>query len=92
MTIFNRRRTSQRRFDKLEQANEYIRLAQSEEAFEVDVARQVRGGKKPPPTAQKMGDEWRAWRRDARAREMREVARSKVGPLLRGLIVDASPD
>ncbi|GAA5982709.1 hypothetical protein JCM10908_006756 [Rhodotorula pacifica] len=84
MTIFNRRRTSQRRFDKLEQAKELIKLAQAEERFEFELTRGGRGGGKgravdgAVKNSGRLGEEWREWIKDAREREKREAARSKL--------------
>lgn len=81
MTIFNRRRTSQRRYDKLEQAKQFVQLAQAAERFEQDLlpwsGRGRSGGEGKGQG--RLGDEWRTWIKDAREREKREVARSKVG-------------
>ncbi|KAG0660778.1 hypothetical protein C6P46_004462 [Rhodotorula mucilaginosa] len=86
MTIFNRRRTSQRRYDKLEQAKQFVQLAQAEERFKQDLlARPGRGragtgggGGGEARGQGRLGDEWRTWIKDAREREKREVARSKL--------------
>lgn len=84
MTIFNRRRTSQRRYDKLELAKEMIKYAQAEDKFEQDLfPRAAKGRSSSGPGRLKvpdhrLGDEWRDWIKDAREREKREVARSKV--------------
>lgn len=85
MTIFNRRRTSQRQYDKLEQAKQFVQLAQAEERFEQDLlvrfgrGRSGTGGDGEAKGQGRLGDEWRTWIKDAREREKREVARSKVG-------------
>ena len=83
MTIFNRRRTSQRRYDKLEQAKQFVQLAQAEERLEQDLlpwSGRGRSGTGGEGKGQgRLGDEWRIWIKDAREREKREVARSKVG-------------
>ncbi|GAA5881774.1 hypothetical protein JCM3774_000871 [Rhodotorula dairenensis] len=91
MTIFNRRRTSQRRYDKLELANEWVKYARAEEQFEQELVRRASkgrsssddgggggGGGKTPLDRPRLGDEWRDWIKDAREREKREMARSKL--------------
>lgn len=78
MTIFNRRRTSQRRFDKVERAKEFVRLARSEEDFERRLA--PAGGRAAKKGKDEGGfaGEWQAWIKEAGEREKREIARSNV--------------
>jgi len=70
MMIFNRRRKSQKRYDKLELAKEYVGIMGEEERF-IGRVRKREGG-------ERWGAEWREWMREARGKEKREQDRNNV--------------
>jgi len=68
MMIFNRRRKSQKRYDSLERAREYVEMMQEEEGFEGSLGKRDGG----------WGEEWKEWMREARGKEKREQERNNV--------------
>ncbi|GAA5891267.1 hypothetical protein JCM16303_005219, partial [Sporobolomyces ruberrimus] len=74
MMIFNRRRKSQKRYDKLEVAKEYVQEMREEEQFESRLSGVRRDNK--------WGQEWTEWIRDAREKEKREQQRNNVSRFL----------
>jgi len=68
--IFNRRRKSQKRYDKLELAKEYVGMMGEEEIFMRRVRKREEG--------ERWGEEWRDWMREARGKEKREQERNNV--------------
>jgi len=70
MMIFNRRRKSQKRYDELELAREYVGMMGEEERF-MGVVGERKGG-------ESWGEEWREWMREARGKEKREQERNNV--------------
>lgn len=90
MMIFNRRRKSQKRYDKLEVAKEYVQEMREEEQFESRLSGVRRDNK--------WGQEWTEWIRDAREKEKREQQRNNVSrfllcssPVIRELTCDLIP-
>ena len=77
MMIFNRRRKSQKRYDSLERAREYVEMMQEEEGFEGRLGKREGG----------WGDEWKEWMRDAREKEKREQERNNVSLIAESLRV-----
>ncbi|GAA5853804.1 hypothetical protein JCM5353_002353 [Sporobolomyces roseus] len=71
MMIFNRRRKSQKRYDKLELAKEYVGMMGEEESFMGRVRKREEG--------ESWGEEWREWMREARGKEKREQDRNNMG-------------
>lgn len=76
MMIFNRRRKSQQRFDKLDLAREYVDLVREEDKFE----RRIIGIENRDNA--KWGHEWVEWMTEAREKEKREHARNNASPEL----------
>ncbi|GAA5825157.1 hypothetical protein JCM5353_002243 [Sporobolomyces roseus] len=70
MMIFNRRRKSQKRYDKLELAKEYVGMMGEEESFLRRVRKREEG--------ERWGEEWREWMREARGKEKREQERNNM--------------
>jgi len=62
------RRTSQKRYDVLEKAGEYVEVTQEEEGF----------GRRLGKRDGAWRDEWKEWMRDARGRERNEQDRNNV--------------
>ncbi|GAA5971197.1 hypothetical protein JCM3765_007354 [Sporobolomyces pararoseus] len=73
MMIFNRRKKSQKRFDKLSLAREYLQFMREEENFEKRFTRSRRGEGEG-----RWGEEWRDWIRDAREKEKKEQERNNM--------------
>ncbi|GAA5908487.1 uncharacterized protein JCM6883_005563 [Sporobolomyces salmoneus] len=71
MMIFNRRRKSQKRFDQLVIAREYVEMMREEERFE----RRTKGGNEG---GRKWGGEWIEWIKDAKEKERREQTRNNM--------------
>ena len=72
MMIFNRRKKSQKRYDKLSLAREYLEDIKEEDQFENRILNGRRG---------EWGQEWKEWIRDAREKEKKEQARNNVSSL-----------
>jgi hypothetical protein len=70
MMIFNRRRKSQKRYDKIEIARAYVDDMKEEDKFERRISRGESEGK--------WGGEWSDWLREAREKEKVEQARNNV--------------
>ncbi|GAA5897759.1 hypothetical protein JCM5296_000874 [Sporobolomyces johnsonii] len=76
MMIFNRRRASQRRYDLLEKAKEYVEMARAEERFETDTG--ARGAAGAAAGEARWGGEWEDWIREARKKEWKEQQRNEM--------------
>lgn len=89
MMIFDRRRASQRRYDKLVLAKELVELSVAEERIEW--AAGVRKPKRPGLSTTRVADEWRGWISYAQQQEQREYKRRDVRCILFGgvLLEDA---
>ncbi|GAA5979390.1 hypothetical protein JCM5350_003889 [Sporobolomyces pararoseus] len=70
MMIFNRRKKSQKRYDKLSLAREYLEDIKEEDQFENRILNGRRGGE--------WGQEWKEWIRDAREKGKKEQARNNT--------------
>ncbi|GAA6059130.1 hypothetical protein JCM10212_003877 [Sporobolomyces blumeae] len=72
MMIFNRRRASQKRYDRVAQAKELV--ADDEEArFEARIL-----GRTKTAVGRELGWEWKDWIKDARRKEIKEQARNNM--------------
>jgi hypothetical protein len=85
MMIFDRRRASQRRYDKLVLAKELVELATEEERIER--AAGVRRPTQPGLSTTRVADEWREWIRYAQQHEQREYKRRDVRCMLFGEVL-----
>ncbi|GAA6015167.1 hypothetical protein JCM10207_003624 [Rhodosporidiobolus poonsookiae] len=72
MMIFNRRKASQKRFDKVVLAKELLELGRHEQAFETQL------GAVPSGAKGQWGDEWGQWVREAKQREAQEYRRKEL--------------
>ncbi|GAA6015143.1 hypothetical protein JCM10207_003616 [Rhodosporidiobolus poonsookiae] len=72
MMIFNRRKASQKRFDKVVLAKELIELGRHEQAFEQQL------GAVPSIAKGQWGDEWAGWVKEAKQREAQEYRRNEM--------------
>ncbi|GAA5938491.1 hypothetical protein JCM1841_006042 [Sporobolomyces salmonicolor] len=72
MMIFNRRRASQKRYDLLEKAKEYVEMARAEARFETGLGT---GG---AAREARWGGEWEGWIREARTKESKEQQRNEM--------------
>lgn len=73
MMIFNRRRTSQRRFDRIGEAREWAALGRAEEQFE-----QALGVGERKAGEGKWSGEWEQFLREAKGKEVKEYRRNEV--------------
>ncbi|BGP35742.1 hypothetical protein JCM10296v2_007594 [Rhodotorula toruloides] len=73
MMIFDRRRASQRRYDKQAVAKEFVEMASEEERIER--AAGVREPRQQAMPTTRVADEWRGWIRTAQKQEQREYKR-----------------
>ncbi|GAA5997604.1 uncharacterized protein JCM10292_000964 [Rhodotorula paludigena] len=91
MLIFRRRQAAQKRFDRLAQARELERVARDveREERELGMLRGASGPRGAGPSRelgagegegeeQRWGDEWRAWIREAREKELKEQRRNEL--------------
>ncbi|GAA6059122.1 hypothetical protein JCM10212_003869 [Sporobolomyces blumeae] len=73
MMIFNRRRASQKRYDRVAQAKELVADVDEEARFEARIL-----GRTKTAVGRELGWEWKDWIKDARRKEIKEQARNNA--------------